>query len=69
MDDGDGIEDTLGVATTTDAGVGGEFPRSFSPSHLQLPVDFISAHRLGRESSLEDVHQQSGSVVYNTYYS
>ena len=61
MDEGDGIADTFGTA----AGSGGathEYSCSFSPSNLQLPVDFISTQRLDRESSLEAIPQQSGSV-------
>ena len=75
MDDGDGIEDTFVVSRTAAASAGRasdgsehssgarQFYRSFSPSNLQLPADFISAQRLDRESSLEAIPQQSGSVV------
>jgi hypothetical protein len=59
MDDGDGIEDTFAGGTQ-------QFPRSFSPSNLQLPADFISTQRLDRESSLEAIPQQSGLAVTYT---
>ena len=67
LDDGDGIEDTF--AAGAGGGAGGsehgdthQYSRSFSPSNLQLPADFIST-RLDRESSLEAIPQQSGSVL------
>ena len=75
MDDGDGIEDTFAVSRTAAASAGQagdssehsggaqRFCRSFSPSNLQLPADFISAQRLDRESSLEAIPQQSGLAV------
>lgn len=59
MDEGDGIEDTFGIEY---AGGTQQYTRSFSPSNLQLPADFISTQRLDRESSLEAVPQPSGSV-------
>ena len=68
VDEGDGIEDTF--AAVAGAGGGGsehgdthQYPRSSSPSNLQLPADFISTQRLDRESSLEAIPQHSGSVV------
>ena len=74
MDDGDGIEDTFGISSAAasagqaghgseHAGGGQQFSRSFSPSNLQLPADFISAQRLDRESSLEAIPQPSGLAV------
>ena len=72
MDDGDGIEDTFGPAGAGEGGddSGGghqshQYSRSFSPSNLQLPVDFISTQRLDRESSLEAIPHPSGSVVFS----
>ena len=59
MDAGDGIEE---IAGGVDSEHGSHYARSFSPSNLQLPVDFISTQRLDRESSLEAI-QQPGSVV------
>ena len=61
VDEGDGITDTFGAAADG-GGATHEYSRSFSPSNLQLPVDFISTQRLDRESSLEAIPQQSGSV-------
>ena len=75
MDDSDGIEDTFAVSRTAAASAGQagddsehsggaqQFYRSFSPSNLQLPADFISAQRLDRESSLEAIPQQSGLAI------
>ena len=78
MDDGDGIEDTFTVSRTAAASAGQagddsehagggarQACRSFSPSNLQLPADFISAQRLDRESSLEAIPQQAGLAVNN----
>ena len=67
LDDGDGIEDAFTAGT---GGGGGDierggthqYSRSFSPSNLQLPTDFVSTQRLDRESSLEAISQPSGSV-------
>ena len=67
VDEGDGIEDTFGAGAggggSEHAGDTHQYPRSFSPSNLQLPADFISTQRLDRESSLEAIPQQSGSVI------
>ena len=55
MDEGDGVD----VGGYSDGAREHDFPRSFSPSHLQLPTDFIS-QRLDRESSLEAVYPPIG---------
>ena len=67
VDEGDGIADTFGAAADG-GGATHEYSRSFSPSNLQLPVDFISTQRLDRESSLEAIPQQSGSVDIQYMY-
>lgn len=54
MDDDDGIVE---AATGSH-----QMTRSFSPSNLQLPTDFMS-QRLDRESSLEAIHQLPGLVM------
>ena len=51
LDEGDGVN----INGYSDGAQGHAYTRSFSPSHLQLPTDYIS-NRLNRESSLEAVH-------------
>ena len=62
MDAGDGIEEIAG-GVDSEHGSTHHYTRSFSPSNLQLPVDFISAQRLDRESSLEAIQQPESVVI------
>ena len=58
--------DEVKEAGAYEYGKGHEYSRSFSPSNLRMPSDFVH-QRLGRESSLEAVHERPG-LVYTCSY-